>query len=224
MTVTITGIIIALILIFFLIFGIKTGLVKAVFDLLAFFLTWLLTWILYPYVAALLLKTPVYDGINKWLNITLNNNELISETLPEFFFRLPDFIKDSIVISSKQAFENIVSSTSDALTVLTVNIISIIILYLVLRLLSVLIKKAGKKINKIMIIGPVNMLLGGAFGVIRGLLFIYIAMMIISYFPTTKLYSHIADDIDRCYIAGTMFNENVNILGLSVRYPVKEEM
>ena len=222
MTITITGIVIAFILIFFFAFGVKTGLVKAVFDLLAFFLTWLLTWIFYPYLAALLIKTPVYDSIYKWINITLADNRLVNETVPEFFLKIPDFIKDSIVISSKQALENIVSSTVDALTVLAINAISILILYFVFRFLSILIKKIGRKINKIAIIGPVNMLLGGAFGIIRGLLIIYVVMMVISCFPTTKLYSHIANDIEKCYISGTMFNEEIKIMGLSVRYPVND--
>lgn len=223
MAVTLTGIVIVLILIVFFIFGMKTGLLKSVFDLLAFFLTWALTWIFYPHLAALLLNTPVYDGVNKWLTLTLNNNGLVSETLPEFFINLPAFIKDSIVISSKQAFESLITSTVDALTVLTMNIISIIILYFLFRLLSILIKKAGNKINKLMIIGPVNMLLGGAFGVVRGLFVIYITMMLISYFPTTKIYNFTADDIEKSYICSKMFNEDVKFLGLSVRYPVKEE-
>ena len=223
MTITLTGIIIAVILIIFFVFGMKTGLIKSVFDLLAFFLTWALTWIFYPHLAALLLNTPIYEGVNKWLTLTLNNNDLVSESLPEFFVNLPNFIKDSIVISSKQAFESLISSTVDALTVLTMNIISIIVLYFLFRFISHLIKKAGNKINKIMIIGPVNMLLGGAFGVIRGLFVVYISMMLISYFPTTKIYDFTAKDIERSYICSKMFNEDIKFLGLSVRYPVKEE-
>lgn len=221
MSITFTGIIIVIVLIFFIVIGAKNGLIKEIFDLFAFFLTWALTWLLYPYLAGALLKTPLYQSISDWIEMTLNNNQLVTETMPEFFIGLPDFIKDSIVISSKQAFENLVSSTVDALAVLAINTISIIILFLLFRLLSVLIRKLGKKINKIMLIGPVNMLLGGAFGAIKGVFFVYIAVMIISFFPTAKLYDKVAVDLNSSYICNFLFNEDIEFMGLSPRYPVK---
>jgi len=221
MSFTITGIIIIAVLVFFIVFGIKNGLIKEIFDLFAFFLTWALTWIFYPYLAGALLKTPLYKSISDWIMITLNNNQLAGETMPEFFIGLPDFIKDSIVISSKQAFENLVSSTVDALAVLAINTISIIILFVAFRLLSILIRKLGKKINKIMLIGPVNMLLGGVFGTIKGIFFVYVAVMIISFFPTSKIYDRVAEDINTSYICNFLFNEDVEFMGLSPRYPMK---
>lgn len=221
MSFTITGIIIIAVLVFFIVFGIKNGLIKEIFDLFAFFLTWALTWIFYPYLAGALLKTPLYKSISDWITITLNNNQLAGETMPEFFIGLPDFIKDSIVISSKQAFENLVSSTVDALAVLAINTISIIILFVAFRLLSILIRKLGKKINKIMLIGPVNMLLGGVFGTIKGIFFVYVAVMIISFFPTSKIYDRVAEDINTSYICNFLFNEDVEFMGLSPRYPMK---
>ena len=223
MSITVTGIVVVLILIAFFIIGMKTGLIKSVIDLIAFFLTWTLTWMFYPYLASLLIKTPIYDGVKKWLILTLDNNDVITQKLPEFFINLPEFIKDSIVISSKQSFENLIFSATDALTVLTINVISIVALYFILRVLSMLIKKLGKKINKIMIIGPVNKTLGGAFGIVKGFFIIYIIMLLISCFPTTKIYHFVEKDIEKCIICSKMFNEDVKFLGLSVGYPGKEE-
>lgn len=224
MSITITGVISVIIIALFMIIGVKNGLIKQIFDLFAFFITWALTWILYPYLASVLLKTPVYDFVSGWLIMTLNNNDLISASLPEFFSDLPLFIKDSIVISSKQAFENVISSTAEALSVLTVNILSIIILFIALRILSSIIKKIGKNINKIILIGPFNMLLGGAFGVLKGVFIVYIALMIISFLPTTGLYERVSKDFQSSYIINIMVNEKTDFMGLSQRWQTGENI
>lgn len=220
MSITITDICIVLIFSGFIIYGCKIGLIKAVVDLLAVFLTGILTWFLYPHFAALIMKTPLYYGINKWITLTLNNNDILSKSIPEFLIKLPDFMKDSIAIASKQAFESTIASVSEGITVLAVNAISIILLFILIRLMMLLIKKIGYKINKLFVIGPVNVILGGIFGLIQGVLIVNLAVMIISCFPTSKLYDRVAVDIEKSYISGYMFNEDSNFLGIPVKYPI----
>ena len=50
----------------FFIFGWKSGFLKSVFDLFSFFVTVVITWLLYPTVAGWLIKTPLYEKINKF--------------------------------------------------------------------------------------------------------------------------------------------------------------
>jgi len=199
------------------------GLIKAVFDLLAFVLTWFLTWLFYPKAAAFLMKTPVYNFIYKWISITLSNSKAMSISFPEFFLNLPTFIKNSIATSSKQAYESLITSTSDALTVLTINVISFIALFIIIRLITITISKMGRKINKIFLIGPINSILGGGFGAVQGLLVVYLVVMLISYFPTTKVYNFVAKDIKTSYLAKSLFKDDVKVMGISLRYPKVKE-
>ncbi len=220
MAFTVTGIIIVIVFIILFILGMKDGLIKAVFDLLSFFLTWAFTWVFYPYVSGMIIKTPLYEGITKWFEMTLSTNPIMTETIPEFFVDLPPFIKESIVTSSKQGLDSIIASTAEALSVLAINVVSIVGLYIIFRLISLLVKKLGEKINKILLIGPVNMILGGLFGLVKGIFIVYIAVMIISFFPTTKVYDIVKNDINSDkIICGTLFNEDAKIMGFSVRYP-----
>lgn len=220
MSISVIGIIIILTILVFLVRGWKIGLVKAIFDLLSFFIVSGLTWLLYPTVSKFIISTPLYNGIHNWILMTLKDNDLMKFTIPEFFEELPGFIKESIVVSSKQAFDSIVSSTSDALTVLTINVISIIALFVLLTIISFFIRKLGTFINKIVIIGPINMLLGAFFGFVQGLFICYLVIMVISYFPTTKLYDYVANDMDKSYVCKMMYNENINFLGFKPIYPV----
>lgn len=213
--------IILIILAIFVIYGLKIGFFKAVFSLFSLFFTGLMTWLLYPVVAGALMNTPLYEWVQSFIGMTLADNELLNESLPEFFMSLPDFMKNSIMESSKQAFNSLVDSVSEALTVLTVNIISIILVFVVVRLLTLIMKKFSGKINKLFLIGKINMLLGGVFGFVQGIFVVYILMLVLSFFPTFRLYTFIAEDIPKSFVAKKLFNEEARFVGMKVRYPVE---
>ena len=220
MNVSFIGIIIILIIAFFVIRGLKIGLVKAIFDLLSFFIVGILTWFLYPTVSKFLISTSLYDVIHNWLSSTLQNNNLLFTSIPEFLSELPSFLKESIVVSSKNAIDNLLSTATDALAVLTVNVISIIILFIGLSILAFFVRKLGTFINKIIIIGAINMILGAFFGFVQGIFICYLIIMVISYFPTTKIYDFVGRDMEKSYICKIMYNENVDILGFKPTYPI----
>lgn len=221
MNISFTGIIVILIVTLFIIKGLKSGLVKSIFDLLSLFIVGILTWFLYPAVSKFLISTPLYDIIHSWLISTLQNNSVLSTSIPDFLSELPSFLKESIVVSSKNTIDALLSTASDALAVLTVNVISIIILFIGLSIFAFFVRKLGTFINKIIIIGPINKVLGGFFGFIQGMFMCYLVIMIISYFPTTKIYDYVAKDIEKSYICKVMYNDNVDILGFKPTYPIR---
>ena len=219
MNISFVGVSIILIILIFFIIGWKNGLIKAIFDLLSFFIVIAFTWALYPGVSKLLMKTPLFTIINNWANMSIKDNILFTKTLPDFFNDLPLFVKNSIYVTSKISENSFLASASDALTVLTINVISIIILYILLTILTKIIKKCAKNINKIVLIGFVNRILGGFLGLIQGVLVSYLIMMMISYFPTTEVYDFVAKDMEKSYVCEILY-ENLNILGLKPVYPV----
>ena len=219
--ITVTGVLAVIIIIGFFIYGYKAGFLKSVFDLLSFFLTGLLTWLLYPVVASWLMKTSLYEKIQKIIVTTLQDNVSLNESLPEFLIKLPAVMKDSIMNSSKQAFNSLVESTAEAMTVLTINIISVIILFVVVRVITFLVRKYSSKINKLFLVGKINSLLGGLFGIIQGIFVIYLIIMIISFFPTSKIYDRVASDLEISYVGKIIYKNDSTFFGIKARYPKK---
>ena len=219
MNVSVVGIAIIAILLIFFIIGWKNGLIKAIFDLLSFFIVVAFTWALYPSVSQLLMQTPLYTIINNWADMSIKDNVIFTKTLPDFFNDLPLFVKNSIYITSKISENSFLASAADALAVLTINVISIILLFILLTVLTKLIKKYAKYINKIILVGFFNRVLGGLLGLIQGVLVSYFIIMIISYFPTTEIYDFVAKDMDKSYVCKIMY-EDLNVLGLKPTYPV----
>lgn len=220
MNISFVGILIIVVVSLFVVKGLKSGLVKAIFDLLSLFIVGILTWFLYPVVSKFLISTPLYNLIHNWLSSTLQNNNILSTSIPDFLSDLPSFLKESIVVSSKNTIDTLLTSVSDALSVLTINVISIIVLFIGLWLIAFFVRKLGTFINKIVIIGPINMILGALFGFVQGMFICYLIIMIISYFPTTKIYDFVSKDMEKSYICKVMYNENIDILGFKPTYPV----
>lgn len=220
MKVSIVGIIILVIIALFFIRGWKNGLIKSVFDLFSFFIVGILTWLLYPSLTSILMDTPLYDAINKWILSGVDKSDFFEKTLPDFFSDLPAFMRESALAGAETTLQSSVASIAEALTVLAVNVISIIALFITLSIIAFFIKKLGTFINKIVIVGAVNRVLGGAFGLVQGLFICYIAIMLISYFPTTSVYDYVAKDIEQSYVCKLMYNDDVSILGFKPTYPV----
>ena len=220
MNISFIGILIIIIISLFVIKGLKSGLVKAIFDLLSLFIVGIFTWFLYPAFSKFFISTPLYNIIHNWLSSTLQNNNILSTSIPDFLSELPAFLKESIVVSSKNTIDTLLINVSDALSVLTINVISIIILFIGLSIIAFFVRKLGTFINKIVIIGPVNMILGALFGFVQGMFICYLIIMIISYFPTTKIYDFVSKDMEKSYVCKVMYNENVDILGFKPTYPI----
>lgn len=216
--ITLTGIIAVLVFCAFFVYGIKMGFLRAVFDLLKFFFAGILTWLLYPTVAGFLANTPLYGFIKKTIELTLKDNPALSESLPEFFIKLPAFMKNSVMDTSKQAFDSLVSSTADAMTVLALNVISIILIFILVRIILIFLRKITKALNKIIIIGPINKFLGGIFGCLQGYFFICLAMLIISMFPAGKVYHKVKTDFNTSIVLKAVFSESNDTFGIRARF------
>lgn len=217
---TITGISILLIILGFTVYGIKAGLIRAVFSLFSIFFTTVFTWLIYPWVAGLLMNTPLFNGIRDWIFHSLDSNQQMAQSMPEFFQNLPGFLRNSVEKAVTQTTDSILVYCAEALAVLTINVISILLLFVGIRLLITLVKKIGKAVNKVKIIGPVNSFLGGIFGCVQGIIVVYLIIMVISYLPTTKAYEVVRDDLQVSAVGRILYNERITLFGMKPRYPL----
>ncbi len=219
MTVTLTGVVILLIIAGFVIYGVKVGLMQSVFSLISVFFTTVFTWLIYPWVAGLLMKTPLYQGLHDWIYRTLSTNQQLAEGMPDFIGKLPPFLQDTIQKAVLSSADSFLAYCTQALAVLAVNVVSILVLFVGIRLMMTLLKRFGKAINKMKLIGPVNALLGGVFGLVQGVVIVYLVVMIISYLPTTAVYERVREDLTVSPVGNILYQEDRSIFGLKPRFP-----
>ncbi len=92
-------------------------------------------------------------------------------------------------------------------------IISIIALYIILRILLFLIGEIIKKLSKISIIGAVDKTLGLFLGLIRGIIFVQIAILIINVIPLS-FFQELSVNIEASVLAA--FINKINIFGIII--------
>ncbi len=216
---TVTGVVIILAVLGFAVYGVKTGLVNSVFGLCSIFFTTVFTWLLYPWISGLVMKTSIYTWIYDWSLQALSGNEQLAQSTPDFLVNLPAFLRSAVESFAAETAGSMQEYCARGLAALAINAICIVVLFVGIRLLLSLAKKLGKQINKIIIIGPINTILGGAFGVAQGLALVYLVMMIVSYLPATKVYETVKNDLQVSYVGQLLFREDMNIFGFEPRYP-----
>lgn len=216
-------IVICLILILMFILGYKRGFIKSVFDLFSVFLSWILAWLLYPTISSFLVKTPLFEIVKDYIRKNLSiGAEASAQTLSSYISNLPEFLNKSLMSTAADASVEILNSMENTLAVLAVNIISIIVIFIAVRIFMFIMKVFSEKINDIILIGSINKFLGGVLGLIQGILIVYLIVFAITFFPSSKVYSYVASEIETSYVCGKMFNEEVKILGIKPTYPTRK--
>ena len=135
--------------------GYRSGFARALVGFFSIFISVLGGYLLYPSVAVLLMKTPLYDmihdavvsGAQGYVSKNVNQSDLFSR----YKVNTLDLLTNKI---------------AEGITTVIFNVISIILIILLLRLLLFLLKKSTKFINRIPVLGTINqwagMLLSGA--------------------------------------------------------------
>lgn len=201
-----------LIFVLSIVLGLKKGFLKTVTGLAAMVLSLALATAFYPYVAEIVMKTPVYDIVYENTAAVIAVPEQASDCLTTDYgtgkLGLPrDFLNDleKNIDTVKDTAVNVVA---DAIAAAAVKIISVLCVFLLVRLLlSVVIKLAGI-LRRLPVIGWGDSLLGALFGLFRGLLIIYVLMTFMTFAASVSSDGVISNSIKHSSFARVMYNDN----------------
>lgn len=196
------GIVIDLIIIGILVLsiflGYKKGLVSLAIKFVAFIIAILVTFILYKPVANLVINTTNIDE-------TIQNS--IIEKTTEMMQNDEDnkYIKDI----KEDAKNGILVQTSRDLSINIVNIAVMILLFLLIKIGLRFITALANIITKLPIIKQFNKAGGVLYGLLRGLLIIYVGLAIIAIIGQINSENKLHKDISNSYIGNLMYNNNI---------------
>lgn len=218
-------IVIALIIVFAII-GLNKGFVMSVFKIVSFFICIYASIKFYPALARILEKTPIYGGIKDSIvkNLLLWGQETSASSIATVSgtagaeamigpLPLPDFFKKTMIEklpSPSQLIDvqGIVNAIGDELTKMIIAVISLIALYVVLR---VVLSFAGiilKSVSKLPLFKQVDKLGGLMLGAIQGFLAIYVVCALLVLFNSNPQFSMIFNTLDSSLFAGWFYENN----------------
>ncbi|MCX8129100.1 MAG: CvpA family protein [Clostridia bacterium] len=206
--------------------GLAKGFIMSVFRLASFFVSAIVAIKFYPFVSKILMNTALHDSIwNKiYKSLLLQQQSQVpkvngevkkaaADTIIENF-HLPGFLKENLIEkmpdpSKLVDLDFIARKVSDSLTGMVIDIVSLILLYVLIRIGLIFLRFILQGIAKLPIFKQVDKLGGFALGAVEGLLTIYIVCAVVMLFQTSPKFQAIYQAIDSSVIAKYFYEHNI---------------
>ena len=203
----IVDLVILAIMILCIIIGYVRGLTGSLIKILSFVLSIVIAFILFIPISNLIIdKTQIDENLEQTIRETIIGNEQNKEeNMPQ---AITDYIGQKVENVADDAKEAIADSTARDVAVTIVKAGTWILLFIIARILLIFLRFITALIAKLPVIKQCDKLGGIIYGIIEGLIIIYVLLAIIS-FVSPMLSGNLANAIDKSYIGSRMYNNNL---------------
>lgn len=200
-------IIIIAILVLMTIIGYKRGFFKSLTGIVSVIVSFAIAVCFFTQVADFLKTTAVYEAIyeNIEKNVVAsdeNSEENENLSIPEKLFK-------SVEDSAEEIRDGVVMSFAEKIADVTVKMLSIVILFIVARVIVWIIIALFGIVKKLPLVGWFDSLLGAFLGFVRGFLIVYIVLFIIAMFSSFNPGNALTEKVNQSEFAKIMYNNNV---------------
>ena len=197
------------IIILFTFLGYYRGLIKVGVKILGFVISLVVALVLYTPISNYIIEnTNVEKDLESVIQQRLYDQEQSGESQEQtnnIFENLGKYVEDY----ADDVKENSSELIAETLAVMVVKIGTWIGLFLVTRILMIFLRLLGSVVEKIPIIKQFNKVGGTIYGVLEGILIIYIGLAIISFISPMMESTHMVDKINDTYICKSMYDNNI---------------
>lgn len=205
--------------------GLLNGFIYSMFKLASFFVSVIVSIKFYPVVAEILKKTALYTNIQASIlkNLLLQRQELVpradgaakqaaAETVVNHL-KLPGFLKETLIGNMPEPsklfdISKIMEQVSVELANIVISIISLVLLYILIRIALAFAKFILQGIARLPVFKQMDKLGGFAFGAVEGLLTIYILLAVIMLFNASVHFKPFFEALDSSILAKFFYQHN----------------
>ena len=208
----------------FAIGGLVNGFIFSLFRIVSFFLSAIIAIKFYPVVANFLMKTALYTNIKASIFKNLLQQQLDSPKVSGEVkkvaadkiineLNLPGFLKGTLIDkmpNPTKLFDvrTVLEVVSDKLTGILIGIISLVVLYIIIRIGLMFVRFILQGIAKLPVFKQMDKLGGFAFGAVEGLLTIYIICAVVMLLRAMPQFKSIFEAIDDSALANYFYQHN----------------
>ncbi len=207
--------------------GLKNGFLYSVFRLLSYILSVIFAVKFYPVLSGILQKTVLYDsvkmsvirGLMKQQGQTISNaKETAAQSVVEGL-KLPGFLKDSILEHIQKSnildFSGIINAVGNEIASLVMNILSLIIIYALIRFGLVFAKVIIKTIARVPVFRQLDKTGGIVLGAVEGILAVYVICAVLVLFSAFPKFSSSIEEIEKSLFADHFYENNFIVSWIS---------
>ncbi len=190
-----------------IIIGYVRGLTGSLIKILSFVLSIIIAFVLFIPISNLIIdKTEIDESLEQTIRETIiQEDENQEDKMPE---TITNYIGEKVEQASDSAKEAIVDSTSREVAVTIVKAGTWIGLFLIARILLILLRFITSLIAKLPVIKQFDKLGGVIYGVLEGIIIIYLVLAIIS-FISPMIGENIIAAIDESMVGSMLYNNNL---------------
>ena len=187
--------------------GYKRGLIGVAFKIVSFLIAVVVTFILYIPVSNFVIKnTTIDDNIKNAIVEKFDDNVNEEKTEKD---GIPDIMLDYINRYTTEVKDAGVEVAAQNISVISVKLMVAVVLFLVVRIALIFVKAIISLVEKIPVLKQFNEIGGIVYGILEGLLIIYIILTIISVMSPMISDTGILAAINDSYIGSFMYNHNI---------------
>ncbi len=207
--------------------GLKNGFLYSVFRLLSYILSVIFAVKFYPVLSGILQKTVLFDSVKmsvirglmkQQVQTVSNAKETAAQTVVDGL-KLPGFLKDSILEHIQKSniidFSGIINAIGSEIASLVMNILSLIIIYALIRFGLVFAKVVIKTIARVPVFRQLDKTGGIVLGAIEGILAVYVLCAVLILFSAFPKFSSSIEDIEKSLFAGHFYENNFIVSWIS---------
>ena len=201
--------------------GLGRGLIKSILSTFALIVAIVLALQIMPYGTKLLKTTQLYTTINESIQSAFEDKlEVATEGVGQQMDAIdqmedvPDFIKDLLKTNNNaDMYEALGISefseyVSNYITCLILNAISLVVSFLVIYIILWIIGCMLDMLSRIPVVHGLNKAGGFVFGLLNGVVYLWIAFIIVTIFSTTSWGQYIFEQINDSVILSFIYNNN----------------
>ncbi len=191
-----------------IILGYKKGLINVVFNIVAFLLAIVITLVLYKPVSNIIIQnTNIHENIKEMILKRSQGTEPKEENIERN--DINKYIENSINNMTNEAKTAAREVVAENFATKAVQVITGIVLFILTRAILILLRFVTQTIAKLPIIKQFNTLGGIIYGIIKGLIIIYVLLTIMYLIVSIKGNGNIALAIDSSCITKFLYDNNI---------------
>jgi uncharacterized membrane protein required for colicin V production len=228
-----TDLAVLIIIVVFTIIGVKNGFLYSVFRLFSYILSVIFAIKFYPVLSSMLQKTVIFTNIKSVvvegiIKQQADNVSVIKDRTAQTIvdgLKLPGFLKDSILdnITKKDIFgvQKILDAVGSEIAMLVINILSVILIYVIIRFALIFARIFIKAIAKLPVFKQLDKTGGLVLGAIEGILVVYILCAVLILFSAFPKFSSTIESIEGSQFASYFYQNNFIVSWIS---PEEEQL
>lgn len=189
--------------------GYKRGLTGCLVKLLAFFVALAIAVILFKPVSAIIINNTQIDEKIQTSIVEVFESEDSESEENQNNSPIMKYVSDEIENATEEKKKEIVNNVAQDTSVKIVNILAFILLYILARILLIFVKFIANIITKLPIIKQCDKIGGVLYGVLQGLLTVFILLALITFISTIVNQYALLEMINKSYIGSILYNNNI---------------